>query len=184
MEQKIRLFNDIDILSYNSEDDKLNIEGYAAHFGKKNLNNEIVFKESFNLFFEAYDKGQIKPVLNFQHQFDKQIGGVDSITRDSNGLFIKAHLNKGIPYVNEWLVPNIMAGDLNKLSSEGFAIGGRDGIKINEDGSYVVLNFMLTAVAIVQHPADSNAEFTVKNYLESLGTPEEEVKKSKWFLLV
>lgn len=184
MEQKIRLFNDIDVLSYNSEDDKLRIEGFAAHFGKPNLNKEIVFAESFNMFFDAYDKGQIKPVLNFEHQSDKQIGGIDEISRDSDGLFIKAHLNTGIPYVSEWLVPNIMAGDVNKLSSEGIVIGGRDGIKVNQDGSYVVLNFMLTAVAIVKHPADWNAEFTVKNYMESLPPVEEAVKASKWYFLM
>lgn len=183
MEQKIRLYNDIDVLSFNSEDDKLRIEGFAAHFGKPNLNKEIVFAESFNMFFEAYDKGQIKPVLNFEHQGDKQIGGIDEITREKEGLFVKAHLNKGIPYVSDWLIPNIMAGDISKFSSEGIVVGGRDGIRVNQDGSYVVLNFLMTAVAIVKHPADWNAEFTVKNYFESLGAPEEEVKKSKWYFL-
>lgn len=183
MEQKIRLFNDIDVLSFNSEDDKLNIEGFAAHFGKPNLNKEIVFAESFDLFFEAYNNGQIRPILNFEHQFDKQIGGIDYISREKDGLFVRAHLNRSIPYVNDWIVPNIMSGDLNKFSSEGLVIGGRDGVRVNQDGSYVVLNFMMTAVAVVKHPADWTAEFTVKNYFESLGTPEDEVNKSKWYFI-
>lgn len=187
MENKIRLYNDIDLLSFNSEDDKLNIEGYAAHFGTKNLNDEIVYKESFDLFFETYNKGQICPVLNYEHQDDKQIGGIDSLEIRNEGLYMKGHLNKTIPYVNEWLIPNIMAGDVNKLSTEGICVGGMNGIKVNDDGTYVVLNFLLTAVAVVKHPADWKAEFTVKNYLESLKKTDEEVKeelnKSKWYLL-
>lgn len=186
MENKIRLYNDIDLLSFNSEDDKLNIEGFAAHFGKPNLNNEIVFKESFDLFFDTYNKGQIKPILNFEHQNDKQIGGIDSLVVMSDGLYMYAHINRNIPYCNDWLIPNIMAGDVNKLSTEGICVGGQNGIKVNEDGSYVVLNFLLTAVAITRIPADHKAEFTVKNYLESFKKTEEEVnddiKKTKWYL--
>ena len=44
---KIRLYNDIDIITCSSDDDRLKIEGYAAHFGVKNLNKEICFKDTF-----------------------------------------------------------------------------------------------------------------------------------------
>lgn len=187
MDNRIRIYNDIDLLSFNSEEDRVNIEGYAAHFGVPNLNKEIVFKESFDLFFDTYSKGMIKPILNFEHQNDKQIGGIDSLEIRKEGLYMHAHINKNIPYCNEWLIPNIMAGDINKLSTEGICVGGANGIKVNSDGSYVVLNFLLTAVGIVRIPADFKAEFTVKNYLESLEKDEEEVKeeinKTKWYLI-
>lgn len=185
MEQKVRIYNDLDVLACNSADDRLNIEGFAAHFGRKNLNGEIVFAESFNMFFEAYGKGQIKPVLNFEHQGDKQIGGIDEIVREKDGLYVRAHINRSIPYCAEWLIPNIMAGDINKLSSEGIIVGGRDGVTVNSDGSYTVMNFLLTAVAVVKHPADWDAEFTVANYLKTVPEEEarEDIERSKWYLL-
>lgn len=181
MEQKIRLYNDIDLLTFNSEDKVLKIEGYAAHFGTKNLNNEIVFKESFDLFFNAYDAKKIQPILNFEHDNTKQIGGIDEIFSDATGLYVKAHINRNIPYCAEWLIPNIENGDIKSFSTEAVVVGGRDGIRINEDGSYIVLNAMLTAVAVVQHPADWQSEFSVMNYLKSF--PEQpKPQPVKWFL--
>lgn len=189
MENKIYLNNPIDDLKFTNGDDKLEIEGYACHWNRKNLNGEIVMKESFDTFFSAYSKGTIKPVLNHEHNNDKVIGGIDKLDRDDTGLYIIAHLNKNIPYVNDWLVPNIVAGDIKNLSTEGFPVGGYNSIRINEDKSYTVLDFMLTAVAIVNHPADVIADFSVRNYLQSMPTDDEEevkeeIKKSKWFLMM
>lgn len=181
MEQKIRLYNDIDLLSFNSEDDRLNIEGYACHYGVCNLNNEIVFKDSYNTFFEAYNQKKVMPILNFNHDNNKQIGSIDDITSDSTGLYVKAHINKNIPWCRDWLIPNIEMGDIKSYSTEMIVIGGYDGIKRNDDGTYVVLNGLLTAVAVVQHPADYRSEFTVKNFLESLPKVDN-TPKSKWFL--
>lgn len=187
MEQKIRIYNDIDTLSFNNEGDRLEIAGYAAHFATKNLNGEYCFKESFSQFFDAYRDGKIRPILNYEHQDDKQIGSVDEVTADDTGLYVKAHINKNIPWCRDWLIPNIEAGDIKSYSTEMVVIGGRDGVKINDDGSYVVLSALLTAVAVVKHPADWKSEFTVANFMEqfnSLEDVETEVKKSKWFLLV
>lgn len=187
MEKKIRLYNDIDIITFNSEDDKLNIEGYAAHFGLKNLNNEYCFKESFKSFFEMYESGKMKPVLNYEHDNSKQIGSIDDVTADNTGLYVKAHINKNIPWCRDWLIPNIEMGDIKSYSTEMVVIGGKNGIRINEDGSYVVLDGLLTAVAVVQHPADWQSEFTIKNYLNSLddeSKAKEEVNKSKWYLMM
>ena len=185
METKLYINNPIDNLKFTNSEDKLEIEGYCCHWNKKNLNGEIVMKESFDTFFAAYSKGTIRPVLNHEHDNSRVIGGIDELDRDDTGLYIIAHLNKTIPYVNEWLVPNIVAGDIKNLSTEGFPVGGINSIKINEDKSYTVLDFMLTAVAIVNHPADTIADFSVRNYMQGVPNEDEvkeEINKSKWFL--
>lgn len=185
--ETIYINNPVDGLKFTNSEDKLEIEGYACHWDKKNLNGEIVYRNSFDTFFTAYEKGSIRPVLNHEHDNSKVIGGIDELDRDETGLYIIAHLNKTIPYVNDWLAPNIMAGDIKNLSTEGFPVGGYDSIRVNEDKSYSVLDFMLTAVAIVNHPADTLADFSVRNYLNMKPTEEEvkeEVVKSKWYLFV
>lgn len=185
MENKIYLNDLEDNLIFKNSDDKLEIEGYCCHFNRKNLNGEIVYRSSFDTFFTAYEKGTIRPLINHEHNNDRIIGGIDDLDRDDTGLYIVAHLNKNIPYVEEWLIPNIMSGDIKNFSTEGFPVGGYDSIKINDDKSYSVLDFMLTAVAIVNHPADWTADFTVRNYLSTKPTEEEvkeTVNKSKWYL--
>lgn len=185
MEQKIYINNTIDDLKFTNGDDKLEIEGYCCHWNTKNLNGEIVMKESFDTFFTAYSKGTIRPVLNHEHQNDKIIGGIDALDRDGTGLYIVAHLNKNIPYVAEWLIPNIEAGDIKNFSTEGFPVGGYNSIRVNDDNSYTVLDFMLTAVAVVAHPADVIADFSVKNYLKGMPTDDEvkdDINKSRWYL--
>lgn len=188
MENILYINNTEDQLKFTNSGDKLEIEGYCCHFDRRNLNGEITHFNSFDTFFSAYQKGTIKPKINVEHDNNRIIGGIDDIDRDTTGLYIVAHINKGIPYVSDWLIPNIEAGDINSFSSEGFPVGGYDSIVFNDkDQSYTVLDFMLTAVAIVAHPADTKAEFTVKNYLNTKPTDkevEEEVKKSKWYLFV
>lgn len=185
---KIRLYNDIDLITCSSEDDRLNIEGYAAHFGVKNLNKEICFKDTFRNFFKAYADKKIVPILNYEHHDDKQIGSVDEVKADETGLYVKAHINKTIPWCRDWLIPNIEAGDIKSYSTEMVIIGGMDGIRINkEDDSYTVLNAMLTAVAVVKHPADWKSEFSVKNYVEQFNALEDvetEVKRSKLYMFL
>lgn len=184
----IRLYNNIDTITFNAEEDKMNIAGYACHFGTRNLNGELCFKETFNQFFEAYKEGKVRPILNFDHQNDKQIGMIDAIDADATGLYVMAHINRNIPWCRDWLIPNIEMGDIKSFSTELAVIGGRNGVKINDDGTYDVLAAHLIGCAVVQHPADYRSEFTVKNYLDSLPKEEEDVKeelnKSKWYLFI
>lgn len=180
--ENIYLLNNIDNFVCNSDEEKLNIEGYACHFGLENLNHEYCFKESFTEFFTAYNEKKVRPILNFEHQSDKQIGSIDDVIADETGLYVKAHVNKNIPWCRDWLIPNIEMGDIRSFSTELAVIGGRNGIKINDDGSYSVLSAYLVACAIVQHPADYRSEFTVKNFLDSL-PPVEEISKRKVYFL-
>lgn len=180
MDKIYRLYNNYDVISLKNEADKTIIEGYAAHFGDANLNDERVDSSSFDTFFTMYGQGKIKPFINYNHQIDKQIGGVDSLVTDSTGLYITAHLNNALPFVKDWVIPNIEAGDLRSFSTEGFIGGGYDGIIEYEDGTYFVKDFILTAVAVVQTPADWKSEFSIANdyRLNKLAGP-----KSKWYLM-
>ena len=147
------------------EDDKfLNIDGYACHWNVRNLNDEIVDENSFDTFFQMYGDGKLKPALNYNHT-DLIIGGIDTIERKDDGLFISCHLNKDVRECRDSIIPNILAGDITGFSTEGFIKNGFDGVDFNEDGSYYVRDFLLTAVAVVSTPADWDAQFSVKNYV-------------------
>lgn len=156
-----------DITNAVTEDNFLKIEGYAAHYNKPNFNSEIVNADSFNMFFNMYKSKELEPVVNYEHS-DTVLGDVTEIVSKKDGLWISARLNNDVKIVNEMLAPNILAGTLKKFSTEGIIYGGLDGIVVNKDNTYYVKNFLLTAVSIVRTPADPNAAFSVKNYIEEL----------------
>lgn len=184
MENKIiYLQNDIKLINLKEDDGKMFLEGYACHFDKANLNSQIVNAKSFNTYFDLLKKNAIsKAIMNWEHNLDKQIGAIDTITTDEDGLFIEAHLNTEIPFVADWLVPNIKANDLTGLSTEGYVYGGLNGIIMNEDGSYYVKDMILTAVALTNNPADVEARFSLANAVNEWNL-ENAVKKSKWYFL-
>lgn len=181
--EDIILYNNFNIENAVEEEDSLKIEGYCAHFNKANLNNEIVTETSFNEFFSLYNSGKHKPALNYNHT-DQIIGGIDGITKNSEGLFMTAHINKNVP-ICEMIIPNVLKGDITGLSTEGYIVGGVDGVDFLDDDTYVVKNFLLTAVAVTPTPADWAAQFCVKNYLEhnKISKPEPQKRISVLLLL-
>lgn len=183
MENKtIYLKNDISLINVKEDDGKVLIEGYACHFDKKNLNEQIVNSKSFDKYFDLLNTNQIsKAIMNWEHNPDKQIGAIDNIQVEDEGLFINAHLNTEIPFVSDWLVPNIKANDLTGLSTEGFVYGGVNGLIFNEDGSYYIKDMILTAVALTNNPADVEARFSLANAVQEWKL-ENESKKTKWYL--
>ena len=171
---------------YNSEAGRIDIAGTACHWYKENLNHEIVTDTSFDAFLGLYNNGKLSVVVNYEHNNDQIIGGIDKVNKESDGLWVEGHINTNIPYVRDWLLPLIEAKDLKSLSTEGFVLNGYNGIIEREDGSHIVKDMILTAVAVTSHPADWDAEFSVRNYIEeykALKTPEEEVAKTKWYLI-
>lgn len=183
MENKIFIYNDFKIENAISEGDLLNIDGYCCHYNKVNLNGEMVNEASFKRFFEMQAEGKIKPSLNYNHS-DQLIGGIDSLESRNEGLYMRAHLNKKIAFVRDTVVPCIEAGDLNSLSTEGFILNGWQGVEELGENTYYVKDFVLTAVAVVSVPADYEAKFTFRNFLQTCkpATPETPIK-SKWYLL-
>lgn len=165
------------------DDNRLNIEGWAAHFNRANLNGEVTDKDSYNLYFQMRNEGKIRTLLNYEHS-DTVIGDVDDIACKNEGLWVKCHLNKGVKIVDDMIAPNILAGTLNSFSTEGIVQGGYDGIVELDNGNFYVKNFILTSLSIVRCPADWDATFSVANFLQThkpveVATP----YKSKWYLL-
>ena len=64
-------------------------------------------------------------------------------------------------------------------------LNGIDGIIMRDDGTYIVKDFILKAVAVTSIPADPSAELTVRNYIEAnkalISPPEEEIRR-RWYL--
>lgn len=172
-----------------NKEDTIEFEGFACHFNKANLNNEIVDAASFNTFFKMYEDGRIKPKLNYNHT-DMLIGGIREIISMDEGLYMSAYLNNKIALVRDMIGPSVMAGELNQMSTEGYIMNGYDGIVEHDNGQYYVKDFLLVAVAVVPTPADPDATFTLKNYLAEYAAKKaeekEEIEKNsrKVYLLV
>ena len=163
------------------QDNILKITGYACHYDSVNLNHERVDANSFNTFFDMYRKGELIPKLNWNHS-DTYIGGINSIRSEHDGLKIDAFVDRNIAIVNEMIAPNILNGTINQFSTEGYVSGGTSGIEELNDGSYYVRHFLLTDVAIVAHPADPNAVFTLKNFIREI--EEEKVQHQRKIMLL
>lgn len=179
--KNIRLNQIYKIENASSEDGFLKIEGYCAHYNKMNLNDEVVDAKSFDTFFSLYNSHQVTPHLTWEHT-DQVIGGIDEIVSKNNGLWLSAHLNSNVKIVSDMIAPNVLAGDIDKLSTEGYIMNGIDGIVQNDDGSYYVKDFLLTAVSVVRTPADPAAQFTVKNFIEEWNEEHKPVRKFYWFM--
>ena len=182
--------NDFKIENYADDSDFLKIQGYCCHYGNANLNDEIVDNTSFAAFFKLYNDKKLNPSFTYDHS-DEVIGGIDSIVSKKDGLYLTARLNKKVKRCNEMIIPNIMAGDLNSLSTEGFPLNYTKSIVENEDGSYFVKDFILTAVSVVRTPADYDAKFSITNYIAEClqNKTDKEIQKditnskSKYYLL-
>ena len=151
-----------------SEDGKRTIiKGYACHFNTPNHNFEVVTEDSFRDFFGALEKGGQMPVFNYQHGFDL-IGGWDRIEADDKGLVVTGHLVNDVALVRDTVLPLMLDGVLNSLSTEGWA--DWDSIKehYDENGNfeyYTIGRFMLTGISLVGLPADFAATAEIQNSL-------------------
>lgn len=187
MEQKIYFSNTL--LNHEQDGDRFILTGYAAHFGEANLNRERVDASSFAQCLKDRDDGKHNIIVNYNHQ-SEVYGGVDEITTDSTGLFVRAHLNTAIPFVRDNLIPNILAGDIKSFSTEGVCPNGYEDIIYSErDDTYFVRNFYLCAVAVTPHPADWKSEFSVANVFkmfekERLENEATALKPMKWYLFM
>lgn len=177
--------NGLKIENAKNKDNIIEIEGYCAHYNRANLNNERVDANSFKKFFNMFENGIVKPHLNYNHDSNMLIGGIDDIVSMDEGLFMQAHLNKDVALVRDTIWPLIESHDLDSFSTEGVIENGWDGIEEQDDGTYYVKDFILLGVAIVANPADWEAKFTFKNFLdENKAKIElENAKKSKWYLI-
>lgn len=152
---------------YNSEAGRVDIAGVACHWNKENLNSQVVDAKSFESFMKLYGAGKIRPVCNYEHDMTKRIGLIDKIDLQDDGMWIEGHINTRIPYVAEWLLPLIEAGDLKGLSTEGFPLNGYESIAQLSNGAVYVKDFILSAIAVTATPADWDAEFSIANYIEN-----------------
>lgn len=185
MEQKdiIRIYSpELTIQNASEDGNRLNIEGWAAHFNRANLNGEVTDKNSYNVYFQMRNEGKIRTLLNYEHT-DTVIGDVDDIECKNEGLWVKCHLNKGVKINDEMIIPNVLAGTLNSFSTEGIVQGGYDGIVELDNGNFYVKNLILTSLSIVRTPADWDATFSVANFLQT-HKPKEVVTPTqlRWWL--
>lgn len=184
MENKIYL-EGLHIENVKNNDNTVDIEGTICHYNRANLNREIVDENSFKKFFSLYNENKLKPRLNYEHT-DQVIGGIDEIVSFEDCLYMKAHLSKNVAIVRDTIIPLIETKDLNSFSTEGLV--NFDDVEEFEDNTYYVHNFILTGVSIVSCPADWEAKFTLKNfineYIAEKESKKEEIKNNSKIMLL
>lgn len=144
-----------------SQDGLMPIEGYICHYNEPNLNGEIYDEASFAWWLGELEKGGVMPALNYNHS-DLIIGGWDRFESDSVGMKGYGHLNTNSAEVRDNILPLVEAGDVNRLSTEGW----NDWNFIEERGDALYMGrFTMTAVSLVGFPpADFKAEMvTIRN---------------------
>lgn len=73
------------------EGGNLYIEGYAAKFGNVDSYNDIIQQGAFALFLMSEDAKRVR--LCYQHDFDKVIGVIESMSEDEQGLKFRAKIS-------------------------------------------------------------------------------------------
>lgn len=183
MDNRIYINNTFTLENAAEESDRLNISGYACRYNQVNLNGEMTDSKSFDTFFRLHNEGKLPVYLNWEHT-DTTIGGIDDITSETDGLFIKAHLTKTVAIVRDMIAPLVMSGDLNSFSTEGRILNGYNGIVELPNGNFYVKDFILLGVSVVRTPACPEAKFTLANFIQEYrAQKEEEEKRMKWYLL-
>ena len=135
----------------------MTIKGYAAHFGRANKNNERLSRGAFDYIISEFDKGTLNIPINIDHT-DRIIGKVVEMRVDNTGLYIIGEIFDDIPEAVE-IQKLIENGLYDYMSTEGYI--NRNECTINEDGTYTVSRFRLTAIAVVNQPADGRAVLSV-----------------------
>ena len=163
MKEEQHILNAFRINKVERTDNTLKVEGYACHYNTRNHNFEIVTADCFTEFLNELKENGLKPMFTFNHDSNCIIGGWDEFTSDDTGLFAKGHINTDVAFVRDNLLPLIEAGDLNHLSTEGWASGEWS----DKQEAYVCDKFMLTAVSLVALPADFSAKAEIRNRYEN-----------------
>lgn len=163
MKEERHILNAIRLNAVEKKDNILKVEGYAAHFDDRNHNYEIVTADCFTEFLDEMKKDGLKPMFTFNHDSNAIIGGWDEISTDDTGLLVRGHINTDVAFVRDNLLPLIEAGDLNHLSTEGWADGEWD----SKRDAFVCSKFMLTAISLVALPADFAAKAEIRNKYEN-----------------
>ena len=183
MENKFYIENRFELANAAQEDGFLRIEGFCCHFDIRNLNDQVTDSKSFDAFFEMYNSGKLKPVMNYNHDPNQVIGGIDDVAVMDDGLYLQARLNMSVPLVRDMIAPNVMAGDINSFSTEGRTLNSpHEDLVPLANGGFYIRNFILTAVAVVTTPADPDAKFEIRNFFDEyrrLQSPEEEVQRAR-----
>lgn len=156
-------FNGISLQNVNSgADGDITFSGYGCHFNKINENGEVVDAKSFEKFFEKLKQNSIMPTLNYMHT-STIIGGWDSIEADDTGLLCHGRINKDVQFCKDTVIPLMLAGQLNYLSTEGFC--SWDDVE-DVEGGIKLNNFLLTAISLVALPADLETKINIQNFIK------------------
>jgi len=153
---------------------------YACHFGKANMNGEIVTKDSFDAMFSAMKEteGGIMPSMNWMHDPNCIIGTWTDLTPDDNGLMVEGFIAKKQWDVQNRILPLMEAGVPLYLSTEGF-VDWNDMIWDEEAGVYTAKKFYLVRISLVDVPADFQQNAIITNALELHRRKAEEKKEEK-----
>lgn len=155
----------------------MKVKGYACHYNKPNANGQIVDEKSFEAVLKARKADGVNIPINYQHNSPVMIGKINNFYSDSEGLFIEGEIFDDMAIVKEFVSPLIKNGVIERFSTEGYI--RKADMERRENNTYYARNFELTAVAVVNLPADKDAVMSYNSARFDAFEEEEEPKKEK-----
>lgn len=154
------------------EGDNLYIEGYAAKFGNVDSYNDIIQQGAFALFLTSEDAKRVR--LCYQHDFDKVIGVIESMSEDEQGLRFRAKISNTT--LGKDVATLLEDGAINEFSigykTEKYSMSETDGIRTLE-------NVYLYEISPVTRAANEQATLLASERKEELNKEITNKQKAK-----
>lgn len=139
--------------------DSRTISGYAAVFGNKDRDGDIIVKGAFAKSIndrgpESAAKGKI--MFLWQHERTEPLGRITKLYEDDHGLYFEAEMDE--VEISERALKQLQSGTLNQFSI-GFSYVS-DGIKYSEEQqAYIISNVKLYEISVVSIASNTETEF-------------------------
>jgi uncharacterized protein len=131
------------------------ISGYASVYEVTDTHNDLIVSGAFAESVQAYQQGEYKIPLLWQHQADKPIGVIKELSEDLHGLYLTAEILADIHYGKEAL--SLIKSEAICGLSIGFSL-----LKAhtNDENIRVIEQAKLWEVSLVTFPANQQACIT------------------------
>lgn len=157
MDKKFFITTD-DIAVKGVSEKTLKIAGYA-NTSDKDRSGDIVIPEAWAKGIENFRRN---PILLFQHDHNKPIGKVNTVTVDKKGIFVEASVSEAAE--KQHGVKTLISDGVLKSFSVGFRVKDADYDKRSD--TFYIKDVELLEISVVSVPANQNSLFSIRKSFE------------------
>ena len=157
MDKKFFITTD-DIAVKGVSEKTLKIAGYA-NTSDKDRSGDIVIPEAWAKGIENFRRN---PILLYQHDHNKPIGKVNTVTVDKKGIFVEASVSEAAE--KQHGVKTLISDGVLKSFSVGFRVKDADYDKRSD--TFFIKDVELLEISVVSVPANQNSLFSIRKSFE------------------